>query len=826
MAEHVADPPRRVRSGRLLVVALAALVWPGAARAQEVEDQPLNLRGLYPAGIRNSVTESWGTLQFTVANPNTSGRDARVVVYYPERPDVQYARDVWVPPRATVTTWLTIGPAPPQVGVFAREYRMILIDRTGGKETVVLPPNEERVRSRIGLYRKREPTTALIFDAERADPGQPDPQVPPEVVTLARLPRAAVTLSEHVALVHDSPLPQAPEAFDGIDVFVIAGDRLAADPSGRAALRRWVENGGRVWVMLDRVNPDTIAPLLGEGSEIGVVDRVGLTTVQMRIASKPAPEPKFDLEKPVPFVRVLPAATDRVIVSIDGWPAAFVRRVGRGKIVFTTLGQTAWSSPRGTGLKDPPSPYSEFPRFPIPREPIAIVATELHPSPTPDTFPPDVFQPMLTDEIGYSIVGRGTAAGLLGGFVAALVGLGLVLRRTRNPVPVGGLLLGVAGLTVGAFVFVGERSRRSVPPTIGVAALVEPVAGRDESVVTGLYAVYHPQSGPITLGSRQDVSIGLDAEGLEGQARTRVQTDTGAWHWDGLALPAGARTGPLRTTLKTGHLTATARYGPNGIEGRLGAGAFRGLGDALVSTQPRDALAVRLAADGNFTCGPADVLAPGEYLTGAVLTDRQQRRQAVYRQLHTGVTLRHYDGRDLLMVWADPPDVPIVRQEGARLVGGVLLVVPIEFERTPANTAVAIPRGALPYRRVQDGKPIPATLNGSIAVDMRLRFQLPPSVLPLRVERATLVVQARAPFRRLTLSGVRDDKPVQLAQVTAPVDPVRVEITDPALLRLDEQGGLYLNVALSDPTPGSSSTASDLAWKIDSITLEVAGRTE
>ena len=123
--------------------------------------------------------------------------------------------------------------------------------------------------------------------------------------------------------------------------------------------------------------------------------------------------------------------------------------------------------------------------------------------------------------------------------LVALIGVGIWVRRSRRPGLVAWLVPFVAVTAVGVFVFLGERSRRAVPPTVGIAALVEPT-DHDTAVATGQYAIYHPTSGTVTLGGREGMQLGLDAEGLEGQPRMRVQTDIDDWHWDGLALPAGA----------------------------------------------------------------------------------------------------------------------------------------------------------------------------------------------------------------------------------------------------------------------------------------------
>ena len=797
---------------------IASMLSMTAAVAQLRDDQPLQLEGLSPAGGRTSVTEAWGSLQFTLINPNTTGRDARVAVYYPEAPDVQYARDLWIPGRSRVTSWLTVGPATGQGNQFGRQFRTVLQDRTGGANRVILPPGDERARSRNVLYRKREQTTSLMVDVAPAEPDNPDPTVPADPLTFARMPRVDGQ-SEHIFIVHDGPLPLSPESLDGVDVFVLAGNRLAHDPPGRAALRRWVQQGGRLWVMIDRVDPDVLAPLLGDES-IGEVDRVGLTTIRLRgPADGSVTESIREIEVPVPFVRVIPAENDRILASVDGWPAAFVRRVGRGKIVFTVLGAKGWSRPRIA--RDGPSPFPGIKEFPIPLAAAAALSKELHPPNEPDPLPAEVFQPMLAEEIGYSVVGRGTAATILGAFVLLLAGVGLGLRRSRSPLLFGALIPLVAGFASLAFVGLGERSRQSIPPTIGVAAMIDPVAGGDESVVTGMYAVYRPSSGGAVLGTRDGAMLGLDTEGLEGQTRTRVESDTGAWHWDGLSLPAGARTGALRATVKSGRIAAVARFGPEGIEGKLNSGTFQNLSDAIITTRTREPSAVRLGSDGAFSSGSADILPAGQFSAGTVLTDRQQRRQAVYRQLHTGTGPRHLEGRDLLMVWADSTDVPMIHDEETRIVGSALLAVPLEFERTPANTAVTIPRGMISYRRVADGKSLPVTLTAPYAVEMRLRFQLPASVLPLQVDKATLFVHARTPFRKFSVSGGKNGKQ-SLLQADAPIEPIRIQLADATQFELDDQGGLYLTIAIGEASAGASS---DTAWKIESLSLEVNGRT-
>ena len=130
--------------------------------------------------------------------------------------------------------------------------------------------------------------------------------------------------------------------------------------------------------------------------------------------------------------------------------------------------------------------------------------------------------------------------------------------------------------------------------TVATVAVADVVPGGEETSAHGLFAVFQPDSGPIPLGSRDGALLDLYPEGLEGQTRRRIQTDTDAWHIEDLSLPAGVRTGPFRATLRTGPVSAIARFGPTGVEGTLTAGTFRDPADALIVTPAREPIAVRL----------------------------------------------------------------------------------------------------------------------------------------------------------------------------------------------------------------------------------------
>jgi hypothetical protein len=144
----------------------------------------------------------------------------------------------------------------------------------------------------------------------------------------------------------------------------------------------------------------------------------------------------------------------------------------------------------------------------------------------------------------------------------------------------------------------------------------------------------------------------------------------------------------------------------------------------------------------------------------------------------------------------------------------------VEYEKSPPGSAVTVPSTFVGVSRVTDVGPRPPQRQSNLAMEMRLRFQLPPAVLPLKVERARFFANVKAPSRRVSVAGHADGRDVPLHQVESPLDPIRVEITGDRLLQLDADGGLHVTLAV-----GERRGAGAGEWALDGLGLEVVGRT-
>jgi hypothetical protein len=815
------------------------VAWLAACAPVSAQQNPaatLRLGGLLPSGVRASATESWGTHEFNVTNFADTDRRARVLMFFDGHPYVQYGRDVWVPAHASLATWMLVGPAPSEGPDMARDIQYLLYEQTGGTEHWVQPRGEERVRSRGILYRKREPFTTILLDPESLEeppPGQlPQPDSSDEeALRLARAFRLVHKLSDHVPRLPVGPLPPVEQAFDGIDHFILASNRLDRDPGGMRALRRWLQLGGRVWVMLDLVELDTLAPLLGDALDFTVLDRVGLTSFRIEVESasqRMGESPPRRYEGPVEFVRVQLPPGEHVKYTVDGWPAWFTRQVGRGTVVVSTLGSRAWYRERTD--RDPPSPYQDFPDMPIPEAPLEDLALELQPLRGQADFQVGSFSPLLTEEIGYSVVRRNTVVLVFASALLAALVAGIVLRRTHRPELLGWLgpvaALGAAGVFLG----VGEASRRAAPPTVAVGEVVDTAPGQAELAVRGQLAVYRPDSGPAPIGAPHGGFFDLNMDDMKDQTRRLVLTDLDAWHWEDLTLPAGIRLASFRDTIPIDKpVVAAARFGPEGIEGHLN-GPFEELSDALLSAPGARSIAVQIQPDGVFHATSAETLSRGQFLASAVLSDQQQRRQAIYRAFFSAPPTGALRDHPVLLAWARPVALRFDLAEQARTVGGALLVAPLRWERPAPGQRATIPGPLIPYQRILEDGPTKMTLESSENADMHLRFQLPNPVLPFKVERARLFVHMVAPSRRVTIAGRAGDQLVRVHRVDSPVDPFRVEIADERLLRLDDKGGFHLNLNIGGSLEGASPTEQlrrlSEKWTIDYLELEVTGHSE
>ncbi len=819
---------RPVMTSVVTVCCVVILATP-PGRAQEGQKPKTSvLQRTSPAGIRRFRPGAWGVTGIEVVNHRDQPTEVVTGLYFDNNPMTQFSRRVWLPGKSTRMTWV---PAlPPDDGRTELRARHFLYSDSDGSRTLVRASHE------------------LLFEAESLPLGKPpitvivDDWYTDDAASLAESKELAITMrlaaryTRVVTEVDADAVPAFHEGLDAVDHIVLAGDQIADSPTGLSSIRTWLQNGGRLWVLLDQVKLSTVELLLGDDVGITEVDRVRLTEIQFRNALKnELCGSLHTYEDPVEFVRVI-APNVQITHEVDGWPAAFRQNIGHGRVVFTTLGAKAWWRPRL--VEEQVHELDRNGSF-IALQGLEEMADYLTRPLAPPPLTPEDFEPFLSGDIGYRIPGRGTVLFVLAAFWVGLLGVGFRLLRSARLERLALVGPVLAFLAAAPLVVLGERARNAIPPKAAIAEVVYVGPGTHSIHSTGVVAMFVPGPTEVRISAHRSRLLTPRRERLEGEVRQMMWTDLDDWQWENLTLPTGLHfaTTQQHTSIATS-LRATATFGPDGVSGRLASGPYAEASDALIATKTQHALAVDLQPDGSFSAGQSDLRDPGFYLTDSFLTDEQRRRQKIYQTMLRPRLDFSYPNRPMLLAWTRPTEASLTLPDQMQQSWSSLLCIPLEIQSPPPGTDVFVPSPFLTFETI-------ATADGakSTAHDVRtgqwqktsfptvtmLRFSVPKPLLPLELTRGTLFFRIRAPLRTVTLASGAAAELIQLGSLENPVGSYELPIGHPDELQLNEDGALHVQLNVSNlqlqETENIKLKEIDRSWKMDFIRLELYGRT-
>lgn len=812
-----------------------------------------------PAGTNRYWKNTWGIVGVDVSNPRERPAMVQALVYFEQDPNQQFGRTFWVPAGAKRQSWcpVLVPDITLKAGQMTIEMRTMAWDVSAAERRALRPPKmatEGTVAGRKGLDGVVRPileqlnsqqnvnTVLLPIGQEKSptglfvDKSVIGPSVVREWEDRSGAPidfgyEATVAMqfvyaaSRRVQLLEDRLLPPTEESLQGVDRLVVRDNRLATDSAAAVAVRGWLHRGGRLWIMLDQVDEATVGLLLGDALDLEVVERVGVTQAQLtNFDGTPASQLRR-FPAPVPLARVLVPGVEP-IHTIDGWPASFWVQVGRGRVLFTTLGAQAWLQ-SGAGKSQMRSDIDEQANFHA-TDALELLAGDF----MQRTEPADasLLQSLLTKQIGYEVVSRNRVLLVLGGFCLLLPLAGVWLQRRSRMERLAWLAPGLAVLAAAVLLGHGISSRQAVEATVASAQLVEGAAGSGQMSVTGMLGIYNREESQQRIGALRG---GTFIPNLPDSGTTRGMIWTGLddWHWENLSLPAGVRLAPFHLSLNTSHpVEARGQFGPQGLAVTVAPGLFKELGDALIVTPGRQRLACRPTEDSGFLAGPGDLLASDQFLAGSLLTDQQAHRQTIYRALFDSPAITQFESQLRLVAWADGLDTGFDFPGDIRQVSSSLVTLALRFDRTPPNTDVVIPAPFLSPRSVAGPGVSTASslfnhrtgqwVEGERDAQIWLRFQLPAEVLPIQLQRATLTINLRAPQWRLEVSQLADSAPVPLTTRDNLADKLELQLPAESL-RTDSDGGLVVGLKITRLGPVDQ----PLSWTMDYVRLEVAGRT-
>ncbi|WP_206036030.1 hypothetical protein [Crateriforma spongiae] len=583
-------------------------------------------------------------------------------------------------------------------------------------------------------------------------------------------------------------LPRDFRRWDAIDNLFIHDASGLNDPHGVAVLRRWLADGGKAWVSLDRISVAAIAPLIGDlwqATDMGTVQR---NDFDFRTKLRP------DMDThPLRVQRYHPMTLRKIHQSggevthwIDDWPAAVRVRVGRGEVWLTMADASAWYEPY------PPN-YDIAYNPPYQPNAAAIPIVSLFQQPRNRQPPPSVSPTAAAIHVGYPVASRWAVLASLATFI---VGGWCVTRYwARQGVAERSLWsLPLTAVIASAPLAIASMSmRKSVPDTLAHAQFAMLQPDRDQAILDQSSVLYFRDGGSM------DRAVD-DAESLRpfgGQSTQSPVVWTDMTHQRRLSIadwPTGLQSIGASLSVPAGSGQAIGRLTQRGLEIRLAEG-LPGPGDdpAIVLPPARVHALVRDAEADDVWVLPADADAPQQFrLASGLLNQTQQSHQEAYRTL-----IRERDrtifGDDetpriapLVLAWTPPWEQPMNDGVDARINGEALCAMSMRLLPASPGDQVRLPPSTIKVESVESGWGTSLT---KIMADgeshapeedpmtWQLRWQIPRVVLPLDLTSAQFQMDIDAPMREVTLTMLDSDgKRKQIAKLDAPSGTVKIDV--------------------------------------------------
>ncbi|MFO1065540.1 MAG: hypothetical protein U0892_16875 [Pirellulales bacterium] len=688
--------------------------------------------------------------------------------------------------------------------------------------------------------------TAVFLDDEPAEyPEWAWPRTPPhasyEMVVASRVDR---DLSRQLILLNKEIFPARAADLDAIDTMVIASDRILRDAAAMRTLSAWIADGGRIWIMLDKVPIDTVLPLLPDGFSCRLVDDCMLNefVVETDFTSKMSLQDRsVSSERPLHFRRVASTGAGalhaRVSHTIEGFPAAIWIPYGRGQILLTTLEATAWTEIRTEQRTQQPNLQSNYRLRPW-AVPLSIDFYEpmrhQHPLASHDPDSQVVEYPMK--HIGSPVLSRGFVLSGLAGFIAALCAAAYICSRSGRLLQFG-WITPVFGLAVATPILIASTFvRQEIGSTTARLQTIETVPGGRTVHVHEWMATYLGRSDEGMLKGSTDVRYHRSSDGSPGEGSfSWMWNDIHDWEINSRAWPTWLWTAELSYDLPIDNLTVTGSVDEHGLHLQLPKQLSDGLEDAVMVYAPGDVAVVGNVSSGGVARIDGDTReASSSWLSGGVVNDEQLRRDQVYSRIKPDARGAAFPTFPALIgwtkLWGGGPKWTTERDEP----GAALVFLPIKLTGPQPNQKLLVPHSLFRISSPTiDGQTTTAFLNetgkwldeSTSAVTVPIRLTLPTELIPFQAQELRFEFDVSAPQRHVRVM-CRDlpDRPV-LVELNSPLGAQRFKVVDESILQTMKDGTLELIVEIGErATQSNMGAGSDIGmWKIEQLRATAVG---
>lgn len=821
----------------LLIASTFAIGTAGKLPAQSTtetsaEEQPKASLTVAPAGARRYVSGKWSTVAVNGLNKTDEDAEETVIVMLGDDSSQQFARRVWVPARSRRQSWMPLlipdgltseDLQVPMTSIHLKQsssgeqYQASVVGMTTSQRSLLLswePARTAVLFDQLGAGLEREEEAENLVDAVYV--GRDSVHVTGQDLGVVRMGK--------------SFLPPSARALDSLDQIVIGGDMILQDTLAVARIRNWLMSGGRLWIMLDQVSPESVRALLGDAVCYSEMNRVELNDFSLQQVPQHASAAPYDpdvwsSEIPVDFVRVL-VDTDDVHSHIDGWPAAFWKQVGNGEVLFTTLGARGWTVDGVTTKGKPIPSYNRL-------------CSRLFQQRNTAPQYAETMIPFLNDEIGYSIPSRSLVASVLGLHMLFVLAAGAWLASRQRLQRLAFVIPVAAVVAAGSLVSIGAQRTSAVPSTIATGQIARAVPDSAEVQVESVAAIYSQQERDLGIESSPETTT-LLRDGGTSEIRRLLWDDRGDSSWLFVKQPPG-----VVRHVESESLVSVQQ--PWNVYGKFTEQGFQGQINGLNPAQCEDAVVIAtgvpaLAADiqqgsATFVSGTDDVLSPDQYIDDKLMSDSQQDRQTLIRQL-TSLEQPPIGAEPSLLVWTSPIDSGVQFDDAFSRRGSTMALLPIRLQRLDAGAKFQVPASFV--RLSAKSSLIYNETTGRWLKEMNkantseLACVLPKALLPCQLNRAVVAIKINAPSRTLEIKCRINGEFVTLHSEENPTGQLEFVIDQPEALELNANGELPLMItvtateeelaaAQAPAVPGADAKPNRSIWDIDYLHVHLEG---
>jgi hypothetical protein len=429
--------------------------------------------------------------------------------------------------------------------------------------------------------------------------------------------------------------------------------------------------------------------------------------------------------------------------------------------------------------------------------------------------------------VGNPVVPKGWVAAALLGFCGLLTCTVVFFAYVGRMTLLGVVAPCIAILASIALMISANWVRRDIPESVSRLQLVD-IGGN------GKFASIREQAS-VYLATAADMQCDSKFDGIMRTANgagSLVIKDFQDWNVADSNWPPGAWRYDMEYVIPTEELIVKGRLSSDGLELILPDALPSSLQDPILSYVTGDPLLCEVIEAG-LRANTQHTVDQDRWITGAIISDEQQRRLEIYRQFFEPNKLLRRPGSRLYgwtNTWPGSNWSRKLKEQGSALVS-----LPVVLVRPTNGEEVFVPHGLVQVQRRFSTSNLTSAFDDvtgkwrdevAMASDVDVDFVLPEVLVPIELKSIEFAIDITAPQRTVTVNALTDSGSVQIIKLDSPSIPWKQTITDPAILKAFHLGRLPVSISISKLSSegGGFGSTSNVTWNIKYFHVGVRGQ--